>query len=217
MRILLIGAVSLVAVAGSAAFCLDLRPTREAAQTRIHTKDAQPKRSAAPTSFDNELARQERIALAQSVEDLKQQVAQLSHDTAPTPTNAEVAAENARQDVPSQAELELALRTELDATLAGEARDTEWATTAEDEVQQLIAATSDEAQDVSTTCRTTLCRSELTLGDEQAHAQFVATFTSDLRWPGAGYVYSVEEAGKQRTVLYLTKPGVALPQPPQMN
>lgn len=104
----------------------------------------------------------------------------------------------------------------LDLSFSKQAPDIEWSRNAEAEVNDIFQPLlSRETQLVSTDCRTTLCRVELTHTSEDAfHAFMASAMNGGMRgWkgPGGGGQLRSDADGTVRLVFYLAKEGTELP------
>lgn len=103
-----------------------------------------------------------------------------------------------------------------EATYTGQPEDPDWSARTSRAITETLRHTNIEGSTVNAaSCRSTMCRVEMSHADQAAQAYFVQHIPREPPFDTSGFYHRVEtEDGASSTVLYLARTGFELPPPP---
>lgn len=168
-----------------------------------HTSAHHPrKRSAAPSRYTASLHRSARASSPADPPPL----------AAPAPADEPLGGPDEIEPSRPPSDYEHAQLQLLETVMGDEARDTQWAPRAEQEIAQLARDVLPEGVSLSTHCGSTLCRLELDTRDEAERDAAVEVLPQAIPWPSRG-VYRTDEHDPHRLVAFASREGYGLAEP----
>jgi hypothetical protein len=105
-------------------------------------------------------------------------------------------------------------RTYLQDRFSAQSADPVWSSTARQELREdLGKLSSNDVRLQSVECRSSLCRAEFVLTSQEAGNTFLESWLRQRAWTGAGFAANddTNPDSNRRLLLFLSRPGVALP------